>query len=1000
MNNHLIIGLGGTGGKIIRALRKTIYQEFRNLNPDTANVRFLYVDSSKEMMDLDDPTWRTLGRSVQLDRRSQLLITGSNLNTYLDKLENYPQIQPWIGSRDQWRDILNSIVGETLGGQKRRLGRFLYACKASDFNMQLQQLAGEIQTGGLTAITFHICCGLAGGTGSGSLIDIISQIRKLYRDSRTYRIILYTLLPDEFPKPNWDTGNYHANGYAGLLELNSLSVDAFQPHDVAGRGERLKLPDPFNGCYVFTNQNANGLQVDVEYDIPTIVADFLFQKIFAVADTNWANLARMENAENGDGTPESRPGTNIGERSKRFLTFGIKRLTIPEEEIREYLTYKFARQAALQLRFNNWSDSLGFLDESRPHDFGEVVRQKDTQERWLLTDEHLCLSHGILAEEINNKRWRPINREWMDTIPQFVSLVQQKEKVTWLNELDKLCRQRFDENYRGLGVRKFYETKLAARQEHVREIRRRIEADLFDDWKNGVKSMHDLSRLVDALGDALDERLKTVDGQIVKARENEEQAAAKVNANRTEEAKVGPLADLFGKRRNLLKAQGQCLQELYIYRTQIEARNFAKRLLQDLITEINQLGTDIRDCVTLIDDTIKEFNDRIAQRCNDEKMDLRQSVVRFYQPAKVKDFVRELEKNENEQKRQAQGVRLALIEQLGDSPGFAAFHNRITKQRFFNVLEQKCEASAEAAHDNLVAVNRDRSPLFGVNIVGMLEREYSGNEEGLRTFVHNLVSSAGNYLDFDANEVNRVAPGIQTGVPTRVSQFTVIMPKAQEYTGFSDSLQQLFRQQLAGTIPVEIIESATKPNEITLISVTNLFPLRYIKPLRFLRERYERRLNETDRPERVKLELHCEGDGAQHPDLLVNISIDKYLPHILLAKILQLIRPIESQVTGETELYLIEPDEYGIEKNTKLGKNLGELSDTLNITVAQKFEELVNKVLDQPEYRHKEKRTVLASQVREELNQILATHHNNIEDRIYKQFADAARKAIQQLQAV
>ena len=88
------------------------------------NVRFLYVDSSKEMMELDDPTWRILGRGVQLDTRSQLLITGSNLNQILSNLDNFPQIRPWIGNRDQWRDILNSIVGETLGGQKRRLGRF------------------------------------------------------------------------------------------------------------------------------------------------------------------------------------------------------------------------------------------------------------------------------------------------------------------------------------------------------------------------------------------------------------------------------------------------------------------------------------------------------------------------------------------------------------------------------------------------------------------------------------------------------------------------------------------------------------------------------------------------------------------------------------------------------------------------------------------------------------------------------------------------------------
>ena len=31
--NHFVIGLGGTGGKIIRALRKTLYQEFHGKTP-------------------------------------------------------------------------------------------------------------------------------------------------------------------------------------------------------------------------------------------------------------------------------------------------------------------------------------------------------------------------------------------------------------------------------------------------------------------------------------------------------------------------------------------------------------------------------------------------------------------------------------------------------------------------------------------------------------------------------------------------------------------------------------------------------------------------------------------------------------------------------------------------------------------------------------------------------------------------------------------------------
>ena len=153
-------------------------------------------------------------------------------------------------------------------------------------------------------------------------------------------------------------------------------MGAFQPHNVSGNGDRLRLPDPFNGCYLFTNQNVNGLQVNVDKELPNIVADFLFQKIVTATASNWSTLARMENAENGNGTPESGPAPISGNAASGFLTFGIKRLAIPEEEIREYLTYKFARQAALQLRFNNWSDSLGFLDEPRNQDFGEFVQTK------------------------------------------------------------------------------------------------------------------------------------------------------------------------------------------------------------------------------------------------------------------------------------------------------------------------------------------------------------------------------------------------------------------------------------------------------------------------------------------------------------------------------------------------------------------------------------------------------------------------------------------------
>lgn len=996
MQNHLLIGLGGTGGKILRALRKNVFQEFRSNDPEIIKLQYLYIDSSKEMMGVDDTSWRILGESVQLAPRSQLLITGSNLNQVLDNLSGHPNIQPWIGSRDQWQDILNSIVGETLGGQKRRLGRFLFACKSRSFKDQLKQLATELSNGGDASITFHICCGLAGGTGSGSLIDVIAQIRAIYRDPRMYRIVLYALLPEEIPNPNWDTGNYHANGYAALAELNALSVGVYQPHDVVERGERLQLSDPFNGCYVFCNRNENGLQVDVDKTLPNIVADFLFQKLVAVRNADALRLLeKMENAENGDGTPETRPGSNAAQRSKRFLTFGIKRLAVPEIEIREYLTYTFARQAALQLRYNNWDDTFGFRDEPRNQDFGEFVRDKQTLERWLLTDEHFTLSRGILPEEINNKNWKPIINEWLDIIPNFIGLVQVQDDKVWLNELEKLMVQRYEENYRKIGVRKFYETKLEARKDHVRELRRRVESELFEEWKNGVKSMHDLGRCVAALIAALEERLSAVDNRVARAKTSIENAEQKVAANRSEWARVGLISQMLGKRRKLLDSHGELLRELYTARTQAEAWTFAKRLFQESIAEFNRLATDIALCAKLVDETIKEFKSRIDERCNDsEKPDLRQSLVRFYNAENVRLFARDLDKDSATQKNQAQTVREALIEQIAADPSFSAFQARISRQRFFNVLEQKCALSSQTAHDALAASDRNRQPLLGVNIIGQLDRQYSGKPDDLRKFIHDLVNYAGNYLEFDQQAIVVGASNV------KVAQFIVILPKAGEHDEFAETLKGLFREHLRGGVPVEIIESDTKPNEITLLGITNLFPLRYAKAVKFLKENYDRRIATSDKPERIKLELYGEGDGCQYPELLLadeRTRREKALPALLIAKTMELITVVTSPATGITELYLIGEDSDGLPVRTRLGNTLPEVAENIDLNAAQRLEETATTQLQQEAWRHIDRRTELQQKIRDELKLILAEQRDDFEAPIYKRFEAAARTAIKSL---
>ena len=49
MANHLFIGLGGTGGKVLRELRKRVFEEFRSNEPEHGVfLDYIYVDSSDE----------------------------------------------------------------------------------------------------------------------------------------------------------------------------------------------------------------------------------------------------------------------------------------------------------------------------------------------------------------------------------------------------------------------------------------------------------------------------------------------------------------------------------------------------------------------------------------------------------------------------------------------------------------------------------------------------------------------------------------------------------------------------------------------------------------------------------------------------------------------------------------------------------------------------------------------------------------------------------------
>jgi hypothetical protein len=136
ITNNIIIGLGGTGGEIIRHLKKRVYLHAKDKRDeeDKIFIDYLYVDSDQSLND-DREKWKVLGEDISLKAQNKITIAGADLNGVFRNPAYYPNIVPWIGQESD---------GIKFGEQKRRLGRFLFASNIREFNSRLDTIVANL----------------------------------------------------------------------------------------------------------------------------------------------------------------------------------------------------------------------------------------------------------------------------------------------------------------------------------------------------------------------------------------------------------------------------------------------------------------------------------------------------------------------------------------------------------------------------------------------------------------------------------------------------------------------------------------------------------------------------------------------------------------------------------------------------------------------------------------------------------------------------------------
>lgn len=965
--NHILIGLGGTGGKVLKAFRKRLWTEFTPEEREKLPIAFVYVDSSVEMMKHDDKTWYVLGTNAQFDANEFVNIKGIALDAIFDQPSAYPGLQGFLGDPEIMKKTIGD-VGEA-AAQKRRVGRFLFGANVEKYRRALVTQLNKVQNISHAARTnIYIFTGLAGGTGSGSIIDVITQTRNmdvfrqtLSPDGRTGTgIVVNCMVPEITPPGTSDAGRYHANGYAALTELNALMVKRYHPCDVTGTRERIDfsgINKVCDGLVVYSNTNEHGVIVESLHELPTIVSDFTYSRIFLEQNDNTEEFKRsysFENIESWRVENYEKAKTDIPEpyRAKTVSSFGIKRVIIPEEEIKDYFAYTWGREALLQIRYNNWNDDLGYRDTPLNIDAASLAADPQLLDKWHMTDKHLILDLPILRSD--EKKWPLFAAYWHGSIARWADDARNDRMP--LNKLTQACEKGYGSLFRNVGVKGFFEGKTASREDHAKEIVDLIETYLFDKWYTGDYSLYNLLQMIDAIIAQTANRRKLFEEREAKVNKMVEALTHEATADAQDFA-----TSLFRgfTKSSRVEKHSTILEKLYVRRTEAEGITFAISLLSVLNTKLSELRSRIEKFVDTINGAITYSEAMIGSRCQD-RVDidsLEGTVIRFYDQPEVATFAKRVSLDKARQNKISNNVRETIVKRLGNEKTFRQANAVFNQEEIETLIENVVRTQVITIHDELLIENNEK--IINRSILEQLAERYP-DEESRRRFAHRVVTESGVFMEFNNAELGKSVPNnnpAQLGLNVHRRIVLVQLPKVEgndQVTAYAEKLKAALIGAVEAGIEVKVDMNGTRKNEMTVMSIAYCFPLRCIRNLQFLKEKYDYLANNPATGREARIVLHTEGDGTQFPSLFV--AADKpmsqlrkdYYPYVILGTVMGLVKYADlADGTGRQAYGTVTTDDLGLEvlvpyadKFTEIGLNHQLFTETFGEEMKERVEAL------------------------------------------------------------
>jgi hypothetical protein len=365
LQRAVVIGIGGTGGEVIRRLRRLIVDRFGSFE-NLPIVRFLYIDT--------DINWIQSLRSeieedIQLSESEFVDIEIPNVTGLYEGIAagDYPNYS-WF-SHDKLKTHHNITNG---AGTIRQLGRLAFWQHQDAITRKFEALVRDLNHDrhadfmrdkyGQTidpGINIHIIAGLAGGTGSGCFLDMAYLARNVVSRrvnvQGAHQYAGYLAMPSAFV----DVAGAVAlpNGYAALKELNYFHYRHAADNPLAAlygepewRAEytqgaapvEFRNEFPFDFCYLLDSSNDH-----VQLSRNHIFA-MLARSLFHEFTLEFARVKRSLRAN----IDKQMTSNDPRDCPARFMSFGQSAIYFPLREVKEVLAHQLALRAV-----QRWVDS-------------------------------------------------------------------------------------------------------------------------------------------------------------------------------------------------------------------------------------------------------------------------------------------------------------------------------------------------------------------------------------------------------------------------------------------------------------------------------------------------------------------------------------------------------------------------------------------------------------------------------------------------------------------